>query len=255
MYIQTSSESQNDCLNLRFMKDIHVVGRKMARNCRKTTIYQLQILGIRLYVQFYLCYYTNYSANVITQIIRLLCESSGSSKHQKMRSSESFSDSLLLVQAQSTPLDWYWQTVSQKLTLQHFYSPVHAMVFPILHQSKETSRELKGNEGAFFTHHFDENYSCIIEKNCSCSKTACLRTACLGTACLEIEAFTNKISNDFPKNFLPENCLPENCLPKICLFWNYLPENCLHGTCLHENCLPETFLKNPKKFLIGKLPV
>ena len=202
MYIQTSSESQNDCLNLRFMKDIHVVGRKMARNCRKTTIYQLQILGIRLYVQFYLCYYTNYSANVITQIIRLLCESSGSSKHQKMRSSESFSDSLLLlVQAQSTPLDWYWQTVSQKLTLQHFYSPVHAMVFPILHQSKETSRELRSKAVCISNHNFYQSYSYIIVKKCSCSETACLKTAslkhlqtqcptifqkivCLRTACL-----------------------------------------------------------------------
>ena len=30
--IQNCSAPQNDCLNLNFVKDIHVVGKKMARN-------------------------------------------------------------------------------------------------------------------------------------------------------------------------------------------------------------------------------
>jgi phosphoribosylaminoimidazole carboxylase (NCAIR synthetase) len=33
--IQTCSAPQNDRLNLSFVKDIHVVGKKMARNGRK----------------------------------------------------------------------------------------------------------------------------------------------------------------------------------------------------------------------------
>ena len=36
--IQTCSTPQNDRLNLSFMKDIHVVGKKMARNGRKKAI-------------------------------------------------------------------------------------------------------------------------------------------------------------------------------------------------------------------------
>ena len=39
----TCSRPQNDRLNFSFVKDIHVVGEKMARNGRKTAIYQLQI--------------------------------------------------------------------------------------------------------------------------------------------------------------------------------------------------------------------
>ena len=46
--IQTHSAPQNDCLNFSFVKDIHVVGEKMAKKCRKTAIYQSQILGITL---------------------------------------------------------------------------------------------------------------------------------------------------------------------------------------------------------------
>ena len=42
--IQTHSAPQNDCLNLSFVKDIHVVGKKMTRKCRKTAIHQSQIL-------------------------------------------------------------------------------------------------------------------------------------------------------------------------------------------------------------------
>ena len=34
--IQTCSTPQNVCLNLSFVKDIHVVGEKMARKCRKS---------------------------------------------------------------------------------------------------------------------------------------------------------------------------------------------------------------------------
>ena len=36
--IQTCSAPQSDRLNLSFVKDTHVVGRKMARNCRKKAI-------------------------------------------------------------------------------------------------------------------------------------------------------------------------------------------------------------------------
>ena len=36
--IQICSAPQNDRLNLNFVKDIHVVGEKMARNGRKTAI-------------------------------------------------------------------------------------------------------------------------------------------------------------------------------------------------------------------------
>ena len=42
--IQNCSASQNDRLNLSFLKDIYVVGEKMARNCRKMAICQSQIL-------------------------------------------------------------------------------------------------------------------------------------------------------------------------------------------------------------------
>ena len=37
--IQTLSAPQNDRLNFSFVKDIHVVGEKRARNGRKTAIY------------------------------------------------------------------------------------------------------------------------------------------------------------------------------------------------------------------------
>ena len=40
------SAPQNDSLNFSFVKDIRVVGKKKARNSRKTDIYQSQILGI-----------------------------------------------------------------------------------------------------------------------------------------------------------------------------------------------------------------
>ena len=46
--IQTPSALQNDCLNFSFLKDIHVVGEKIARKHRKTAIYQSQILRITL---------------------------------------------------------------------------------------------------------------------------------------------------------------------------------------------------------------
>ena len=48
--IQTHSALQNDSLKLSFVKDVHVIGGKMARNGLKTAIYQSQILGIRLYI-------------------------------------------------------------------------------------------------------------------------------------------------------------------------------------------------------------
>ena len=47
--IYTSLAPQNDCLNLSFVKDTHVVVEKITRSGLKTAIYQLQILGIRLY--------------------------------------------------------------------------------------------------------------------------------------------------------------------------------------------------------------
>ena len=37
--IQTCLAPQNDCLNLSFVKDFHIVGTKMAKNGRKMTIY------------------------------------------------------------------------------------------------------------------------------------------------------------------------------------------------------------------------
>ena len=47
--IQTCSAPRNDRLNLSFVKDFHIVGTKlMARNGRKMTIYQMQILMINL---------------------------------------------------------------------------------------------------------------------------------------------------------------------------------------------------------------
>ena len=46
--IQTCSAPQNDRLNLRFVKDFHIVGTKMARNGPKMAIYQMQILMINL---------------------------------------------------------------------------------------------------------------------------------------------------------------------------------------------------------------
>ena len=47
--IETHSAPQNNRLNFSFVKDIHVVGEKMARKGRITAIYQSQILGITLY--------------------------------------------------------------------------------------------------------------------------------------------------------------------------------------------------------------
>ena len=43
--IQTRSAPQNDLLNLSFVKDKHVVGKKMARYGLKMTIYQLLFFG------------------------------------------------------------------------------------------------------------------------------------------------------------------------------------------------------------------
>jgi hypothetical protein len=47
--IQTRSAPQNDRLNLSFVKDLHLVFEKMARNGRKTAIYLSQILVNSLY--------------------------------------------------------------------------------------------------------------------------------------------------------------------------------------------------------------
>jgi hypothetical protein len=48
--LQTCLAPQNDLLNLSFVKEIDVVGKKMARNGRKTAIYlESKILDISLY--------------------------------------------------------------------------------------------------------------------------------------------------------------------------------------------------------------
>ena len=46
--IQTCSAPQNDRWNLSFVKDTHVIGKKMTGKGRKTAIYQSQILVISL---------------------------------------------------------------------------------------------------------------------------------------------------------------------------------------------------------------
>ena len=46
--IQTCLAPQNDRLNLSFVKDFHMVGKKMARNGWKMAIYQMQVLMISL---------------------------------------------------------------------------------------------------------------------------------------------------------------------------------------------------------------
>ena len=43
--------SSHDRLNLSFVKDMHVVGKKMTRKGRKTAIYKLQTLVISLYLK------------------------------------------------------------------------------------------------------------------------------------------------------------------------------------------------------------
>ena len=45
--VQTHSASQNDRLNLRFVKDKHVVGKKMTIYGLKMAIYQLLFFGVR----------------------------------------------------------------------------------------------------------------------------------------------------------------------------------------------------------------
>ena len=54
IFHKTSTETglapQNDCLNLSFVKEIHVVGIKMARSGLKMAIYHSQILGNTLYL-------------------------------------------------------------------------------------------------------------------------------------------------------------------------------------------------------------
>ena len=47
--IQFCSASQNDRLNLSFVKDFYIVGTKMARNGCEMAIYQIQILMINLW--------------------------------------------------------------------------------------------------------------------------------------------------------------------------------------------------------------
>ena len=47
--IQNHEAPQNDRLNLSFVKDEHTNGEKMARNSRKTTIYESVSFRIRVY--------------------------------------------------------------------------------------------------------------------------------------------------------------------------------------------------------------
>ena len=46
--VQTCSASQNDRLNLRFVKDTYDNAKKMAKNGGKMVIYESQILGLTL---------------------------------------------------------------------------------------------------------------------------------------------------------------------------------------------------------------
>ena len=48
--LQTRSAPQNDRLNLSFVKDTYVVGKKMTRNGRKSAICNSPFLCIRVYV-------------------------------------------------------------------------------------------------------------------------------------------------------------------------------------------------------------
>ena len=48
--MQTHSVSQNDRLNLIFVKDTYGTAKKMARKGGKMVIYESQILGLTLYV-------------------------------------------------------------------------------------------------------------------------------------------------------------------------------------------------------------
>ena len=50
--LQTRSASQNDRLNLSFVKDIYGNVKKMARKGGKMVIYESQILGLTLYQKF-----------------------------------------------------------------------------------------------------------------------------------------------------------------------------------------------------------
>ena len=56
MKILTCSAPQNDPLNFSFVKDVHVVGEKMAQKGRKTAIYQSHILRNNLYT-YSICKY------------------------------------------------------------------------------------------------------------------------------------------------------------------------------------------------------
>ena len=47
--VQTHSASQNDRLNISFVKDTSGNAQKLARNCGKMVIYESQILGLTLY--------------------------------------------------------------------------------------------------------------------------------------------------------------------------------------------------------------
>ena len=48
--IQKRSAPQNDRLNISFVKDAYVNAKKMGRKVGKLVIYELQILGLTLYI-------------------------------------------------------------------------------------------------------------------------------------------------------------------------------------------------------------
>ena len=50
--LHNHSASQNDCLNLSFVKDMYDNGEKMARKGSKMVIYESQILGLTLYYTY-----------------------------------------------------------------------------------------------------------------------------------------------------------------------------------------------------------
>jgi hypothetical protein len=64
--VQTRSAPQNDRLNLSFVKDTYVDGRKLARIGRKTTIYILRIRQVRKNI-FAFCVITSEPIEVQTR--------------------------------------------------------------------------------------------------------------------------------------------------------------------------------------------
>ena len=88
--IQTYSAPQNDCLNLRFVKDFLIVGTKMARNGHKMDISQIQILMINLQILTHQAHQNDYLNISFVKIIN----SVGKKNDQKWSYSGKFINSL-----------------------------------------------------------------------------------------------------------------------------------------------------------------